>query len=85
MEGAFPSGPRLQSGGAHGLPGGFCGAAVQARMPRNGGSEEGWRGECSGSDYIRVDCPNRRNGPRRTRRGWLSRGGNCAELGHDPL
>ena len=41
--------------------------------------------ECSGSDYIRVDCPIRRNGPRQTRRGWLSRGGNCAELGHDPL
>jgi hypothetical protein len=49
MEGAFPPGPRLQSGGAHGLLGGFCGAAVQAQMPRKGGSEEGWRGESSGS------------------------------------
>jgi hypothetical protein len=49
MEGAFPPGPRLQSGGAHGLPIGFCGAAVQEQMPRNGGSEEGWRGESSGS------------------------------------
>jgi hypothetical protein len=49
MESAFPPGPWLLSGGAHGLPGGFCGATVQAQMPRNGASEEGWRGESSGS------------------------------------